>query len=59
MGDTAVGSGARATLRRPVVGDNGRLAHTDALGHTPTLRARYRALVVLGDGTRTGDRDGV
>ncbi len=44
------------------VGDDGRLAHTDALGHTRTLRelgAPCRALAALADGTLVaGDRDG-
>ena len=44
------------------VGDDGRLAHTDALGHTQTLRAvgaPCRALAALADGTLVaGDRDG-
>ena len=44
------------------VGDDGRLAHTDALGHTRTLRSLgvpCRALTALADGTLVaGDRDG-
>ena len=44
------------------VGDDGRLAHTDALGHTRTLRsldAPCRALTALADGTLiAGDRHG-